>query len=760
MKIKGLFFIAAFLLVALFYGVAEARDTTTDVAVLTNFSGEGWVVDADGNLLPTTDDSYTIGTSSLSASGVCIAGVCKTSWGSIVSPMTDTSTYVNPTDAGNYVRLYDAGYLRLGDATNAGDYYTLYSSDAGSWYAGHDDTSNVYVIGYGTSVGTDVRLKIKFDANDSEVTIGDGTAGYDKYIVFEGASTADYYVGIDDTGGDSEDLFVIGTGSTVGTSVAMSVDSSGVVAVTAGLDAIGAADMDYGSADVTDHTFTTDSTGDAEIVLPNDSIGDGEIDWSGLIASHPFEINGTIPSLTVGDGGTEDNTVVFDGVTDFTMGVDHTRSKFEITNGADLDQTCAISIDANEDVTIDSGSLYIVDDEYVILGTNSDWKVEYDEAVDNQLIFLTAATTATATTDPLYEIIVGASPTANQQVFGVAKGTQVSNTPLLTLDEDGDLIVAGTSTLTGDVTLTGDIDIDGDGLTTNGDLLITPGGTEVHIDGGLAVGDTTAVGDNNAKIVGTLAQVGVATFTAQPILNAGADINEDIDVDLDANDEEISVVSTAGDYAAGSGIVTVYDDSTGQTNASYLVRLAREANGDAQDHFILCEDNSTGAAADGDDMFAVNSGGDMTVAGTSTLTGGYKVAVISTTDAGTYSVLATNSGKIHAVPDLTADCTFSLPTEASGLNYKFVYAGAAQDAQDWIIQSTANGNPYKGGCTDFDDDDGTFGVVYANGSSNSQVSILTPNAGTSIELWCDGTNWILNGQVVSGTDTATVFADQ
>src|SRR3990167_8530139 len=38
------------------------------------------------------------------------------------------------------------------------------------------------------------------------------------------------------------------------------------------LDGVGAVDMDYGSADITDHTFVTDSTGDAEIVLPLGSV--------------------------------------------------------------------------------------------------------------------------------------------------------------------------------------------------------------------------------------------------------------------------------------------------------------------------------------------------------------------------------------------------------------------------------------------------------------------------------------------------------
>ena len=43
------------------------------------------------------------------------------------------------------------------------------------------------------------------------------------------------------------------------------------------LDATGAVDMDYGSADITDHTFTTDGTGTAEVVLPAGSIDTTEL---------------------------------------------------------------------------------------------------------------------------------------------------------------------------------------------------------------------------------------------------------------------------------------------------------------------------------------------------------------------------------------------------------------------------------------------------------------------------------------------------
>ena len=95
----------------------------------------------------------------------------------------------------------------------------------------------------------------------------------------------------------------------------------------------------------------------------------------------------------------------------------------------------------------------------------------------------------------------------------------------------------------------------------------------------------------------------VATFTA------GVAINADLLATFSANTEEALITTTATDYAAGSGILTVFGNEAGQTNNTYLLRLVHATDADAQDHFILCQDNSTGAAGNGDEKFAVDSGG-------------------------------------------------------------------------------------------------------------------------------------------------------
>lgn len=55
------------------------------------------------------------------------------------------------------------------------------------------------------------------------------------------------------------------------------ITSTGTITATVGFDIVGAADMDYGSADVTDHTFLSDGTGTGEFVLKAGAIDGTEI---------------------------------------------------------------------------------------------------------------------------------------------------------------------------------------------------------------------------------------------------------------------------------------------------------------------------------------------------------------------------------------------------------------------------------------------------------------------------------------------------
>lgn len=129
-------------------------------------------------------------------------------------------------------------------------------------------------------------------------------------------------------------------------------------------------------------------------------------------------------------------------------------------------------------------------------------------------------------------------------------------------------------------------------------------------------------------------------------------------------------------------------------------------------------------------------------------------------DAATYTVLAANSGKVHILPNLTADITITLPTAAAGLRYEFISKAVAADAQDWIIDTGSDTNFYLGGITKLDTGAGTNELEVPDGNSNSKMSILTPTPGTLVRLLCDGTNWIIMGIVQSDTADAVTWADQ
>ena len=131
---------------------------------------------------------------------------------------------------------------------------------------------------------------------------------------------------------------------------------------------------------------------------------------------------------------------------------------------------------------------------------------------------------------------------------------------------------------------------------------------------------------------------------------------------------------------------------------------------------------------------------------------------VAIADGTTYTALASNTGKVHLLPDLTASCTITLPAPADGLVYEFIGYGAAADAQNWVVDAAASGDLMKGGVVHLDSDAGSAGDevvdVYANGSSHYILTITTPGAGTNVKFVSDGTYWYVSGTVVSATAPA------
>ena len=118
---------------------------------------------------------------------------------------------------------------------------------------------------------------------------------------------------------------------------------------------------------------------------------------------------------------------------------------------------------------------------------------------------------------------------------------------------------------------------------------------------------------------------------------------------------------------------------------------------------------------------------------------------------------ATHSGRVLAVPALASDRTITLPAPVAGATFKFIYAGAAEEAQNLIIVTPGNSNFFLGNVQHLDTNADNVGG-YANGSSNSKLS-LTDFGSMEINIvGKDSTNYYIWGSVVS--EDVPAFADQ
>lgn len=237
--------------------IVAAGDLTVtgdDLFMATNT--DGYMLIADGtNFNPVAisgDISITnAGVVSLSANSVAAAELADSDWGDVaISSNSAEVQALTVSDSGDADATW---YLIIADGATG----TQVMQTDGEFYF-NPSTNVLYSAG-------------GFDSADAD----DATYSHDPSTAGESL----WYTGPNhDSVGDDNDPYEIRQNSTPGSSVRSSLSVDGVLSVLGGIDAIGAVDIDYGSADVTDHTFITDGTGDGEIVLPNDSIGPAEID--------------------------------------------------------------------------------------------------------------------------------------------------------------------------------------------------------------------------------------------------------------------------------------------------------------------------------------------------------------------------------------------------------------------------------------------------------------------------------------------------
>ncbi len=216
----------------------------------------------------------------------------------------------------------------------------------------------------------------------------------------------------------------------------------------------------------------------------------------------------------------------------------------------------------------------------------------------------------------------------------------------------------------------------------------------------------------------------VATFTG------GVDIDAGVDIDLAAAGTLVNITNAAADIAAGAGILSIYgSNASGQTNAAYLIRGSWKADKDSQDGFLLFEDNSTGAAANGDQKLKIGTEGSIQMGAGSTGTGGYLAYSFE-------NLTIANAGTAASVLQVVSFVT----TDGDGNEDNATLADGTVTGQIKIFVSAVEGAGAD-----------TWKVTPAKLNGGSKIS-FDGTVGDAVTLIWDGTKWNVvstNGGTIS-----------
>ena len=220
---------------------------------------------------------------------------------------------------------------------------------------GPNTLKRVHFIENGTSGSQNIIIK---QGSGSTVTIGPGDV---KVVYLDGAgsgaavndafaslSTVDLKVSDDLTvtddasvGGDllvSGEVQTANIGFTDGDNAITIADGGGITAA-AGITSTAAS-----------NTFGATSFNDANITNVGDIALDSlSADGSSISIASPVVINGSTPTLTIGDAGEEDTKLVFDGnAQDFYIGLDDSADDLLIGNGSTVGSNVAIGVNESQ----------------------------------------------------------------------------------------------------------------------------------------------------------------------------------------------------------------------------------------------------------------------------------------------------------------------------------------------------------------------------------------------------------------------------
>jgi len=352
----------------------------------------------------------------------------------------------------------------------------------------------------------DLTTDLVLTGTTPSITIGDAGAE-DSKLVFDG-NAQDFYIALD----DSVDDLLIGLGSAVGTTPAIAITEDLLVTVHGGIT-----------------------------------------------------MAGTTPTLTIGDAGAEDTKIVFDGnAQDFYVGLDDSADDLVIGLGAAVGTTPAISIDADQLVTVHAdmliggatptltiGDAGAEDTKIVFDGNAKDFYIALDDSADKIVIgegstvgtnsiltitddSLTIGDAAAVDTKIVFDgnaqdFYIGLDDSADDLVIGL--GAAVGTTPAISITEAlktqfGGAAVAKTIT---DATNTGNVTLDFDAgqnfvLTFTGNVTLVNPSTESVGQTGIIViiqdgtgSRTLAVGTDYEFPAGTAPTISTAANTTDII---------------------------------------------------------------------------------------------------------------------------------------------------------------------------------------------------------------------------------------------------
>ena len=123
---------------------------------------------------------------------------------------------------------------------------------------------------------------------------------------------------------------------------------------------------------------------------------------------------------------------------------------------------------------------------------------------------------------------------------------------------------------------------------------------------------------------------------------------------------------------------------------------------------------------------------------------GLQVTPVTFSDADTTLTATANAGRVNVVPAITGNRTLTLPSPSAGVWFRIVYGGAAEEAENLIIDTGADANFFIGGIVHIQSD-ADSASVYSNGSSNSVLTLTDFGIFEINILAKDSTNWVIWG---------------